>query len=366
MMLKLIWKICLIIVLCILTVLLIAYLILRFYPGIGRTPTRDMQKYYASKSKLYYDGKFHNKKQTNINMSEYSDTNALDVTPKKDIQVLDITEMEEPQKDKTTITWFGHSCLLIQMDGKNILTDPVLTEYASPVNFTGIKRFSKSPISIENMPEIDVLLISHDHYDHLDYPTIRKLKQKVKRYIVPLGVESYLKGWGIDDGKIISLNWWEDQKIGNISFTSIPAQHFSSRNPFKRDVTLWCGYLLKDNKNSIYFTGDTGYSDTFKEVYERFGSVDVLMADTGQYNRAWAGIHMNPYDALGAAADVRAKHYMPIHWGTFVLSNHNWFEPADITTKKQQEYGVSVVTPRIGETFDINDIGDYTNRWWED
>ncbi len=369
------------------TFVVLGYLFLKFYPGIGRVPSFRERKLYAKYNDLYYAGKFHNISKASIDaskneykvskslkwiiekilkISEYDDREAKNIRPKDGLNVLKINKMDKPSKDKITITWLGHSSLLIQMDGKNILTDPALTEYASPFGFTGFKRFNQSPIDLDGIDEIDVLLISHDHYDHLDYKTIKKIDSKVKKYIVPLGVESYLIGWKVNKSKIITLNWWENQKIDNVLFTAIPAKHYSMRNPMNRDATLWCGFLMQCNGKKLYFTGDTGYSETFSEVNNRFGAIDLFMADTGQYNKAWSGVHMNPYDALRAAKDVGAKYYMPVHWGAFALSNHDWFEPANITTSKQAEYCVKVVTPRIGEVVDLDLIGRYTSRWWED
>ena len=181
-----------------------------------------------------------------------------------------------------------------------------------------------------------------------------------------MGVESYLLGWKVNKEKIVVLDWWDDEKIDEVVFTAIPAKHFSMRNPINRDATLWCGFFIRCNDKKIYFTGDTGYSSTFREVYDRFGDIDVFMADTGQYNKAWLGIHMNPYHALQAAKDVNAKYYIPIHWGAFSLSNHDWFEPAKITTSNQEKYGVRVITPRIGEIVDVDYIEKYTDKWWEE
>lgn len=366
-MLRFLWNTVKAMLIFILIALIVLYALTKLLRGVGKTPSKKQQALYAKKNELYYDGMFHNIQESElIDVNSYTHTDAEEITPKKNIDVTEITDFPEPEKGKTTITWLGHSGMLIQMDGKNILTDPVLTKYASPVNFTGVKRFSKCPISLDKIPEIDVVLISHDHYDHLDYQTIKKIDKKVQKYIVPLGVEAYLKGWGIKNEKIVALNWWEGEQVDEVTFVSIPSQHFSMRNPLKRDVTLWCGFVIKDRENTLYFTGDTGYSNTFKEVYNKFGSIDLLMADTGQYNKAWQSVHMNPYEALQAAKDVDAKYFMPIHWGTFVLSNHNWYDPAEVTTKQKDEYGVNVVTPRIGDIVDIKDIGEYTNKWWQE
>lgn len=354
------------IVIVIVAVVMFLYLFMKFYPGIGMVPSNSRRKYYAKKNSLYYDGKFHNIEKASINMLSYEDKEAKNIKPKSDIKILKIDKIKDLAKDKISITWLGHSSILIQIDGKNILTDPALTKYASPFGFIGVKRFNDSPISLEDMPDIDVVLISHDHYDHLDYKTIKKIDSKVKKYIVPLGVESYLLGWKVNKEKIVVLDWWDDEKIDEVVFTAVPAKHFSMRNPMSRDATLWCGFLIRCNDKKIYFTGDTGYSSTFREVYDRFGDIDIFMADTGQYNKAWSGVHMNPHDALQAAKDVNARYYIPIHWGAFSLSNHDWFEPAKITTSNQEKYGVRVITPRIGEIVDVDYIEKYTDKWWEE
>ena len=354
---------------CVLIGVLVAFISLIrgfvfFYPSIGKIPNKERREKYAKKSNLYYEDKFHNIEDTIVKEPKYGLNKSHEIVPTKKIPICNIKKFPKPQRNKVTITWLGHSSIMIQMDKKNILIDPVLTKYASPFGFIGVKRFNESPIKLEDVPIIDVLLISHDHYDHLDYKTIKKIDNKVKKYVVPLGIESYLEGWGVDGEKITILNWWEDEKIDNLLVTSVPARHYSMRNPFKDRVTLWSGFLLRSDDVSIYFTGDTGYTTTFREVGKRFGHIDVLMADSGQYNSAWREVHMGPYDALQAAVDVNAKYYIPVHWGSFALSNHNWFDPAEIATANQDEYGVKVITPRIGEMVDMAEIDLYTNKWW--
>lgn len=363
-MIKNICKVCLALLCGIIVFFVMLIIFVAFCPSIGKVPTKKMREQYAKRNSLYYDNKFHNIDDIAVGVPQYSSTKGQLVVPADNIPMVNIQEFPVPMRDKTTITWLGHSCIMIQMDGKNILIDPALTKYASPFGLIGIKRFTESPIKLENMPSIDIMLISHDHYDHLDYKTIKKIDNKVKRYIVPLGVDSYLRSFGVKSEKITTLSWWEDEQMDNILITSIPARHYSMRNPFRNRATLWCGFLLKTDNVSIYFTGDTGYTSTFKEVGRRFGHVDIFMADSGQYNSAWSDVHMGPYDALRAASDVNATYYMPIHWGSFALSNHNWFDPPEIATLHQDEYGVKVVVPRIGEIVDAKDIGECITTWW--
>ena len=201
--------------------------------------------------------------------------------PKGRVPVVKSNSIPEGEKGKLNVTWFGHSTILVQMGERNVLIDPVLTKRSSPVSFAGPKRFSDIPVQAENLPKIDVLFISHDHYDHLDYRTIKKIDSKVKQYIVPIGVDSYLKGWGIDEKKIHALVWWEDILIDDVRYTLVPSQHFTGRNPLKYNITLWGGIYIKDDSHSFYYTGDTGYYEVFSKVYEKFGPVDLMMADSG-------------------------------------------------------------------------------------
>lgn len=339
------------------------YLVLNFYPSIGRTPNQKKQEEYANRTELYYDNKFHNIKNIKLIKSKYDKNIKTQARPNKKIPVLKWSYFPKAKKGETTITWLGHSSILLQINEKNILIDPILTEVASPIDFVGPKRFSEIPIKIEDMPLIDTLLISHDHYDHLDYETIKKIDKKVKNYVVPLGVENYLLSWGVSEGKIHTLGWWDSVTLYDLKFTSTPAQHYSSRNPLKKDSTWWSGYYIQNKELSIYFTGDTGYSDSFKEIYNKLGAVDLLLADTGQYNESWSTIHMNPYDSIKVAIDVHAKNYIPIHWGAFVLSDHNWYDPGEIATSLARKNNINAITPRIGERVRYQDINNYKEHW---
>lgn len=362
--LKIVGKV-LLIILCLLVLLLIAaFLFLTFYDGVGALPNKEMRNEYSEKAD-YFNGKaFHNINDTSTITGD-SGKRSERTKPNGKIPVIKLDEIDKNAKGELKVTWLGHSSSLVQLGEKNILIDPILTKYASPVGFTGVKRFSEVPIQLKDIPEIDVLLISHDHYDHLDYRTIPEIDDKVKNYIVPLGVESYLLDWDIDESKIHTVAWWDELTIDDINFTATPSQHFSGRNPLKPNSTLWCGFLFDDNYHSVYYSGDTGYSNSFKEIGERFGDVDLALVECGQYDNAWANIHMNPKETIQAADDIKAKWMIPIHWGAFVLANHDWDEPPRLATEYGNNANVNVSTPKIGETIDFNEIENYTEHWWE-
>jgi L-ascorbate metabolism protein UlaG (beta-lactamase superfamily) len=264
--------------------------------------------------------------------------------------------------DDFSITWFGHSTVLIYTNGISILTDPMFNSRVQPLNM-GPKAFKGSNnLVVDSLPKIDVVLISHDHYDHLDYNSITTIK--ALRYIVPLGVKSYLVKWGIPSEKITELDWYEELRFsGNVKFTATPSQHFSGRGLFNRMSTLWCGYVIQLNNRKIYFSGDSGYSNEFKKIGEKFGPFDLAMLDNGQYNKNWAKIHMMPEEAVQAAIDLKASLFLPIHWGKYSLSVHSWYEPIERATKEAASRGIKIITPMIGESFLL---GKSTpeRKWW--
>jgi L-ascorbate metabolism protein UlaG (beta-lactamase superfamily) len=341
-----------------------AFLFLRFYKGVGKPPSKSMQAEYAERAENFRDGKFFNIETYTASPGRFKRSDNQ-TRPDDDLPVLKPDFFSPVEPDDVKITWLGHSSVFIQMDGLNILIDPILNTMASPVSFTGVRRFSKVPVTPDEMPFIDVLLISHDHYDHLDYKTIMGLNEKVGQYIVPLGVESYLLGWGINAKKIQTLAWWDAVNVQNISFVLTPARHFSSRNPLRANSTLWGGFLLKSENINIYYSGDGGYGKHFKEIYERYGRVDVFLAEAGQYNINWPNSHMNPREVFKASKDIDAVYVIPIHWGAFVLSDHYWFDPPKLLTEYAGESEIIVITPRIGESFLFNEINKYRERWWE-
>jgi len=225
-----------------------------------------------------------------------------------------------------TITWVGHSTLLIQMDGQNILTDPIWSDRASPLQFLGPKRFTPPGIPFRDLPPVDVVIISHDHYDHLDKKTILKLGN-APLYLVPLGVGDLLKSWGIDHYQ--ELDWWDEFVFNKIRFTCTPAQHFSGRTPFDRNQRLWAGWAIRGRMHNLYFGGDSGYFPGFLDIGERLGPFDLAALPIGAYRPRWfmAPVHMDPAQAVQAWQDLKARIFLPIHWRTFQLADEPLDEP---------------------------------------
>jgi len=274
------------------------------------------------------------------------------------------TDLKNLPDGNSVLVWFGHSSYLIKIDGKHILVDPVFSGYASPFKLNSAKNFDGSNVYyVEDMPPIDILLITHDHYDHCDYKTILKLKDSVKSIVTSLGVASHLEYWGVDKNKITELDWGESaEPIEGIKFTSAPARHFSGRS-FKRSKTLWASFILKTKNHSIYLGGDSGYDKHFKDIGEKYGPFDLAILECGQYNEAWKLIHMMPEETAKASMDLKAKTLLPVHWGKFSLSLHPWNEPIERVTKKAEELKIQITTPIIGEPLIVGE--KYPNtKWW--
>ncbi|WP_025761896.1 MBL fold metallo-hydrolase [Dyadobacter tibetensis] len=261
------------------------------------------------------------------------------------------------------ITWYGHSAFLIELAGKRILIDPMLGDVAAPVPF-GTRRFAyQNPIPLEELNGIDLIIISHDHYDHLDYPTIAKLKDRVGHFITPLGVGSHLKAWGIAAENITELDWWENTNREGISFTACPSRHFSGRGFSDRDATQWASWVLSTDSRKLYFSGDGGYGKHFSEIADRFGTFDFAMLECGQYNKAWSEIHMMPEETVQAGLDLHTALAMPIHWGAFRLAPHAWTDPITRFSKSADQKGLSYIVPIIGQRFELGK--DYPrSQWW--
>ena len=270
----------------------------------------------------------------------------------------------EPQQPR--ITWFGHSTMFIEMEGMNIFIDPMLGDVPAPHPLLGNSRFNKElPIAIENLPEIDLVLISHDHYDHLDYGSIQQLHSKVKQFYVPLGIKAHLTKWGVNASKITEFDWWQSKILNEIEFVAAPARHFSGRG-FTRNNTLWSSWILKSKNNSIFFSGDSGYGKHFKEIGKKYGPFDFAMMECGQYNEQWSQIHMTPEETIRASKDVKANLMMPIHWGAFKLALHTWNDPIIRATNKANELNMPIATPKIGEAIVLDRSKFPSEKWWID
>jgi L-ascorbate metabolism protein UlaG (beta-lactamase superfamily) len=269
------------------------------------------------------------------------------------------------QGTKPQVTWFGHSSVLIQAAGKNILTDPNFSRHASPVQFAGPAAFGgPDEFHINDLPPVDIVLISHDHYDHLDHETILQLKDRVSAFYVPLGVGAHLEHWGVDPAKIKEGDWWEENDFGaGIKIVFTPSRHFSGRG-FSFNKTSWTSYVIMAGDHRFFFSGDSGYEEHFKQIGEKFGPFDLVMIETGQYNDYWPYIHMMPEQSVQAAADLKAKVLLPVHWAKFALAMHSWTEPVERTLEKAATLNMKVTTPMMGERIIIDSIYP-VKQWWK-
>ncbi len=266
--------------------------------------------------------------------------------------------------DSNVLIWFGHSSYLMQIDGKRILVDPIFSGNASPIPGT-VNSFEGTDIySVTDLPPIDYLFISHDHYDHVDYETLTGLKDKVRKVICGLGIGSHFEQWGYDKEQIIETDWFEriDLDTGFITFTE-PARHFSGRG-FTRNNTLWQSYVLQTPTLKIYMGGDSGYDTHYADIGRKHGPIDLAILDNGQYDLAWRLIHTLPEEVLKAATDLKAKRLFPVHSSKFVLANHPWDEPLIKITELNKEYNFPLVTPIIGEVVNLNDPAQQFKQWW--
>lgn len=268
--------------------------------------------------------------------------------------------------DQPMLIWFGHSSYLLHLDGKNILIDPVLSDKPSPVQYAGNGSYPGTNVyTAEEFPSIDAIIISHDHYDHLDYHSIVKLKEKTGQFYVPLGVGQHLEYWGVDPALIHEMDWWDSTAmLDSMELIATPARHFSGRG-FSRNKTLWSSFVLISKHHKIFIGGDSGYDGAFKVIGEKYGPFDLVMLETGQYNKQWPNIHMMPEEAVQAAIDLKGKVFLPVHWGRFTLALHPWNEPVDRALAAAEAQNVSMVTPVIGEKV-LLDSTLSTKRWWKE
>ncbi|MCP4724826.1 MAG: MBL fold metallo-hydrolase [bacterium] len=270
----------------------------------------------------------------------------------------------ELPEDDVRITWLGHSTILIEINGQTLITDPMFGERASMVPFAGPKRFGyEYPISIDNLPKIDAVILSHDHYDHLDYQTIIRLHPNVEMFFVPLGVAAHLISWGVSSDKIVELDWWQESDFKGVKLITAPSRHFSGRGIADRFSTLWTSWIIQTDSHNLFFGGDSGYFSGFEEIGKRYGPFDITMLECGAYNQSWKYIHMMPEETAQAHLDLRGTVLLPIHWAKFNLSLHTWTEPIERLLRQAEISNVKVVTPMIGESFVLNrDIPQ--KDWW--
>ena len=347
-------------------------------PVFGALPSgKSLEK--VKNSKNYIDGEFRNKEKTEL-LTDTKKTPikrllefAFEKDPEGTVPKIALpsvkTDLKTLDPNEDLIVWFGHSSLFIQIAGKKILVDPVFSKYASPVPFSN-KAFEGTNIyTVDDLPEIDILLITHDHYDHLDYPTVKKLKDKVAKVIVPLGVDAHLLRWGFDEEKIVTVDWDDEVTIDdNLKIYSLETRHFSGREFSNTNQSLWVSYLIEekynDNLYRLFLSGDGGYSPRFKAFKEKFQNIDLAVMEAGQYNEEWALIHSLPEDIIKEVRDMEVTKLFPIHNSKFKLSKHPWDEPLRKLDDFTINTNIQLLTPMIGEKLYLHKENSF-KKWWE-
>ncbi|MFT5585417.1 MAG: L-ascorbate metabolism protein UlaG (beta-lactamase superfamily) [Cognaticolwellia sp.] len=286
-------------------------------------------------------------------------------TPEVDLPILRSKGelFDTPPESGLRVTWLGHSTQIFEIDGVRLITDPIFGGRAGPVDWAGPQVWYAPPIALDDLPEFDAVLISHDHYDHLQQPTIERMAAWETQFIVPLGVGAHLEYWGVDPTRITELDWWESTTVGPVEVNLVPSRHASGRHLLDQMRTLWGGYAIVGPENRIYFSGDTGLFPAMEEIGERYGPFDVALIEVGAYDQAWPDWHMGPENALRGADMVNAKSFLPIHWGLWNLANHGWTEPVERAIVAAEKRGMPMYVPKPGESLEPSAL-PALERWW--
>ncbi|MEM0962511.1 MAG: MBL fold metallo-hydrolase [Bacteroidota bacterium] len=271
------------------------------------------------------------------------------------------SDFAEPQSLR--VTWLGHSTTLIEIEGRRLLIDPLFSDHASPGPLFGIRRFHVPPLPLADVPDLDAVVLTHDHYDHLDYNAVRQLAWRAPRWVCPLGVGAHLERWGVPAARITEHDWWEEADVSGIRLVCTPARHFSGRFLTDRNRTLWCGWAILGDERRVYATGDGGYQHAFADVGSRLGPFEITLAEAGAYDARWSDIHMGPEHAVDAVVDASGGLMLPVHWGTFNLAFHGWTEPAERALVAAEAAGVPIAIPRPGQSV-IPEAPPAAEHWW--
>lgn len=345
---------------------------LKYNIQFGGSITPELEQQYK-RSKAWYKGRFRNILRTEVSFSAseapsmikefFKDKHLRE--PNKPLPIVPFDKEAFLSSDKPAFVWYGHSVLLLRIAGKTILIDPMLGPNASPIAPFATKRFSKGSLDIiDQLPPIDLVLMTHDHYDHLDYDSIKKLGDKVGAYFVSMGTGRHLERWGVPSDKITEFDWWEDRHFDGIDITFTPSRHFSGRGPTDRAKSFWGGWAIKTPEHSVYWSGDGGYGDHFKEIGEKLGPFDIGFMECGQYNDRWSQIHMHPPETVQAAIDAKVATAVPVHWAGFSLAMHPWKEPIERFAKHAEGKHLNYQTPAIGELWQLG-VEPKADKWWE-
>lgn len=352
-------------------ILAITTVVILNQPSFGRLPQGERLE-RIKKSPNYRDGKFQNMTPTVAmssdksffeNLSEFLFADVKDLAPVKNIPAIK-TDLRQLDKKEDLLVWLGHSSLYMQINEKRILVDPVLVN-AAPFSSMNKAFVGTNLYNAEDLPDADYLIITHDHWDHLEYSTILNLKDRVGKVICPLGVGEHLEYWGVDKNRIIELDWNESTELDNgMVLNALPARHFSGRG-LTADKTLWASYMLQSPSGNIFICGDSGYDNHFMEIKNRFGNIKLAIMENGQYNEDWKYIHMLPNDLVKAVKDLQPERLFTVHNSKYALGRHAWYEPLDNISKASDQNGFNLITPMIGETVNLMDTTQTFSKWWK-
>jgi len=336
--------------------------------GFGRAPRRTDRVHFRSSPQ--FEGKrFHNDEPMYMDWWGALQRGPRGVQREPDAPLPVVKRSREafatPPASGLRATWLGHSSVLLELDGVVVLTDPHFGPRSSPFRGAGPKRWYPAPLALEDLPPLDAVLISHDHYDHLDHTTLQRMADWDTRFIVPLGVGGHLQRWGVPRERITELDWWDELQLGEVRLACVPARHASGRRMVTRDRTLWAGYALVGPRHRVYVSGDTGLFPALEVIGTRYGPFDLTMIEVGQYNDSWPDWHLGPEQAVLAHRMVRGKTMLPVHWGLFRLAPHGWTEPIERVLVKADAAKVRVATPKPGQSVEP-DASVPTARWWPD
>jgi len=280
------------------------------------------------------------------------------------METLNPADLESVRQRGVRLIWLGHSSVYLEVDGTRVIIDPVWSDRASPFKIAGPKRTHPVPIALADLPTVDVVIISHDHYDHLDPGVVRELAPQEVQFAVPLGVGADLEAWGVAADKIIELDWWEGGAVGSLALVATPARHFSGWRVTDRDRTLWASWTLVGPHSRVFYSGDTGWSDDFEKIGDEYGPFDLTVMKCGAYGDGWPDLHINGIQAVEANLLLKGRRMLPVHWLTFDLALHPWDEPVRQAVDAGEELGAEVITPQLGELIDLQGRVT-TTRWWE-
>jgi len=323
-------------------------------------------------SPQYKDGKFNDMGNVlNMSFTDYVSTtwdflfakNHRSPDTELPIKPVDLSHFNNPDSDQLNVTWLGHSSLMINIDGYKILVDPV---FEKRISIFGPTRFNGDvPLDIRQIPKVDAVIISHDHYDHLNKYSVQRLIDKSNKFIVPLAVGAQLIDWGVPEDKIVELDWWQEYRLDqNLVVAATPAQHFSGRGIFDRNETLWASWVIKTPIHKLFISGDSGYFEGFKQIGDKYGPFDMTFIECGAYGKSWPKVHMFPEQTVQAHLDLKGIVLHPIHWGTFNLALHPWYEPMIRLTTAANYKNIQIATPVVGETT-VYGMSIPVTRWWE-